>query len=315
MAGRASTGASAIRVRKYEPSRMPADATILFVGPRRTGKSTLVMDLLYHMRHKVFSTLVQTPTATTAEDLGKIIPWSCIHDDFNARQLETAISAQKQLVTTERKLAQKMGRKPERRILLVLLDDCMADPKNMKQKVIQDIFYNGRHYDMLFMNVQQYIMDMPNKLRANIDIVCCTYDNAPDNQERLWKYFFKTAFPALARFKAVYEKATKNFGALILDRTLRELPDSEKVFWYRAQCPAPSYRLGHISQWVMHCSYLRSRAEELRGNIAYISETVRGSDESAAAAASGGSAAAAGADGNSLRPSAMMDEDETLVVL
>jgi len=269
-------------LQRYDPTRMPADATILFVGPRRTGKSTLVLDLLYHVRHKIFSTLVQTPTATTAEELSKVIPWSCIHDDFDARQLERAVNAMKQLVNTERKLAHKMNRKPERRILLILLDDCMADPKNIKQKIIQDIFFNGRHYDLLFMNVQQYIMDMPAKLRTNIDIVACTYDNRPDNQERLWKYFFKSAFPRLERFKRVYEAATQNFGALILDGTLRGVPDEKKVFWYKAQCPAPSYRLGHVSQWVMHCSYVRSRAEELQSNIAYISETVRkaaGSEE------------------------------------
>jgi hypothetical protein len=297
-------------VQEYNPARMPADATILFVGPRRTGKSTLVLDLLYHLRHKIYSTLVQTPTATTAEELSKVIPWSCIHDDFCPRKLESAVNAMKQLVNTERKLAHKMGRKPERRILLILLDDCMADPKNIKQKIIQDIFFNGRHYDLLFMNVQQYIMDMPAKLRTNIDIVACTYDNRPDNQERLWKYFFKSAFPRLDRFKRVYEAATQNFGALILDGTLRGVPDHKKVFWYKAQCPAPVYRLGHVSQWVMHCSYVRSRAEELRGNIAYISETVRkaassgdGTAEEAAAearAAAMGSGGAGVGSGNAL---------------
>jgi hypothetical protein len=274
-ARRAAAEETMSEILRYDPTRMPADATILFVGPRRTGKSTLVMDMLYYLRHKIYATLVQTPTATTAEELSKIVPWSCIHDDFDARRLETAVNAMKQLVNTERKLAHKMGREPERRILLILLDDCMADSKNLKQKVIQDIFFNGRHYDLLFLNVQQYMMDMPAKLRTNIDIVVSTYDNRPDNQERLWKYFFKSAFPRLDKFKRVYEAATQNYGALILDGTLRGVPDHKKVFWYKAQCPAPSYRLGHVSQWFMHCSYLRSRSEQLRGNIAYISETVR----------------------------------------
>jgi hypothetical protein len=306
----AGSAAEVTTVQRYDPSRMPADATILFVGPRRTGKSTLVMDMLYYLRHKIYATLVQTPTATTAEELSKIVPWSCIHDDFCPRQLESAVNAMKQLVNTERKLAHKSGRKPERRMLLILLDDCMADPKNIKQKVIQDIFFNGRHYDLLFINVQQYMMDMPAKLRTNIDIVVSTYDNRPDNQERLWKYFFKSAFPRLDRFKRVYEAATQNFGALILDGTLRGVPDHKKVFWYKAQCPAPVYRLGHVSQWVMHCSYLRSRAEELRGNIAYISETVRkaaaGGDGTAEEAAAEARAVAAAGGGSSMAGDALV---------
>lgn len=254
---------------RYRPELMAPDATILFVGPRRTGKSTLVLDILYHLRQKIYAAVAQTPTTETAEELGKVIPWTCIHDDFDSGKLQTAVSAMKQLVKTERKLAPKMGRPAEKRILLVLLDDCMADQKNMKQKVIQDIFYNGRHNDMLFINVQQYIMDMPSKLRTNIDIIVSTYDQAPDSQERLWKYFFKTAFPKYERFRQVYEATTANFRAIVLDRTQR------KVFWYKAQHPAPVYRIGHPSVWVMHCKYLRSRAEELRGDIAYISETVR----------------------------------------
>lgn len=267
---------------RYHPELMNPDSTILFVGPRRTGKSTLVMDILFHIREKIYAAVCQTPTAETAEELGKVIPWSCIHDDFDSGKLQSAVNAMKQLVKTERQIAPKMGREPEKRILLVLLDDCMADQKNMKQKVIQDIFYNGRHYDLLFINVQQYIMDMPSKLRTNIDIIVSTYDQAPDSQERLWKYFFKTAFPRYEQFKKVYEATTADFRAIILDRTKR------KVYWYKAQHPSIwetsgyGQRLCHPSIWIMHCKYLRSRAEELRGSIAYISETVRKSTEDVA---------------------------------
>lgn len=234
------------------------------------------MDILYHIRDKVYAAVCQTPTTETAEELGKVIPWSCIHDDFDSAKLQSAVSAMKQLVKTERQVAPKMGRQPEKRILLVLLDDCMADQKNMKQKVIQDIFYNGRHYDLLFINVQQYIMDMPSKLRTNIDIIVSTYDQAPDSQERLWKYFFKTAFPRYEQFKRVYEATTADFRAIILDRTKR------KVYWYKAEpgiWETSGQRLCHPSIWIMHCKYLRSRAEELKGSIAYISETVRKSTE------------------------------------
>ena len=262
-------------LQRYDPRTMKPDATILFVGPRRTGKSTLVRDLLFYMQDKLFAAVAQTPTAETAEELAKILPSSCIHNDFDAAKLESAINAMKLLVQTERRVASRQGRQPQRRFLLVLLDDCMADAKNMKHKIIKDVFNNGRHYDLMFINVQQFIMDMPPGLRGNIDIVCCTYDAAPDNQERLWKYFFKTAFPKFERFKKAYATATSNFGALILDRTVRGATDDKKVFWYRAQHPAPIYRIGHKTFWIMHYRYASSRREELRENLAYISETVR----------------------------------------
>lgn len=286
-----SGGEPLVTLSRYRPDLMKPDATILFVGPRRTGKSTLVLDILYHLRQKIFAAIAQTPTEETAEELGKVLPWSCVHNDFDPARLGSAVNAMKQLVGTERRLAHKQGREPERRILLVLLDDCMADTKNMKHKIIQDIFYNGRHYDLLFINVQQYVMDMPSKLRTNIDIIVSTYDSAPDSQERLWKYFFKSAFPSYERFRKVYHAATSNFKAIILDRTIQGVPEHKKIFWYKAQHPAPVYRLGHKSQWIMHCKYLRSRAEELKGDIAFISETVRrladGNDDGGGGAGSG----------------------------
>lgn len=264
-----------MRIPRYDPSRMKPDATVLVVGPRRTGKSTLVLDLLFYLRRSIFGSVAQTPTCETAEELSKIIPWSCIHDDFDPVALERAVNAMKQLVSTDRKLAAKVGAELDRRILLVLLDDCMADSKNLKYKVIQDIFFNGRHYDLLFVNVMQFMMDMPPKFRTNTDIVICTYDSAPDNQERLWRYFFKTAYPRLDQFRRVYAAVTSDFRCIVLDRTLRGVPDEQKVFWYKARHPAPVYRLGDRSQWFLHCRYLRSRAEELKSSISYIVETTR----------------------------------------
>jgi hypothetical protein len=298
---------------RYRPELMNPDSTILFVGPRRTGKSTLVMDILYHMRHKIYAAVCQTPTTETAEELGKVIPWSCVHDDFDSVKLQTAVNAMTQLVKTERQVAPKMGRHPEKRILLVLLDDCMADQKNMKQKIIQDIFYNGRHYDLLFINVQQYIMDMPSKLRTNIDIIVSTYDQAPDSQERLWKYFFKTAFPRYDQFVRNYTKTTADFRAIILDRTKR------KVYWYKAQHPpvweteGQGQRLCHPSIWVMHCKYLRSRAEELKGDIAYISETVRKSTEDVTLEENRGAGAGMGAGAGTQSESAVIIDDHLII--
>jgi hypothetical protein len=275
---RATTNAapsSPIHIRRFQPHNMQPDATILFVGPRRSGKSTLVMDLLFWLRNHIHAAIAQTPTCETQQELGKVMPWSCVHDDFDDTSLTRAINAMRQLVDTERQIAAKDGRNPDKRILLVLLDDCMADSKNMRKKIIQDIFYNGRHYDIMFINVQQYIMDMPNKLRTNIDVIIATYDSTPDNQERLWKYFFKTAFPDEREFYRAYQKITSNYRAIVLDRTLRGVPDRERIFWYKAQYPRPQYRVGHISQWVLHCQYLKSRSDLLRNNIDFIHETVR----------------------------------------
>ena len=43
-----------LHITEYDPSTMPVDATVLIVGKRNTGKTTLTRDLLYHLRNKLF---------------------------------------------------------------------------------------------------------------------------------------------------------------------------------------------------------------------------------------------------------------------
>ena len=44
----ASQGGVNVNLRKFGMKTIPQDAVAVFIGRRRTGKSTLVRDLLYH---------------------------------------------------------------------------------------------------------------------------------------------------------------------------------------------------------------------------------------------------------------------------
>jgi GTP-binding protein EngB required for normal cell division len=44
----ANQGAVSVNLRKFQMKSIPQDAVCVFIGRRRTGKSTLVRDLLFH---------------------------------------------------------------------------------------------------------------------------------------------------------------------------------------------------------------------------------------------------------------------------
>ena len=51
-------GAMSVNLRKFDMKNIPQDAVAVFIGRRRTGKSTLVRDLLYHHQDMPLGTVI-----------------------------------------------------------------------------------------------------------------------------------------------------------------------------------------------------------------------------------------------------------------
>lgn len=62
-------GSEALKIRRFDPKVMPPDATVLLVGKRRTGKSTLLIDLMWNMRKKIDLVMGMNPT----EEASKVL--------------------------------------------------------------------------------------------------------------------------------------------------------------------------------------------------------------------------------------------------
>ena len=50
MSQKQNMAANTLKLKKFDMKNIPEDAVCIFIGRRRTGKSTLVRDLLYHHR-------------------------------------------------------------------------------------------------------------------------------------------------------------------------------------------------------------------------------------------------------------------------
>ncbi len=53
-----ATNAMSLNLRKFDMKTIPQDAVCVFIGRRRTGKSTLVRDLLYHHQNIPLGTVI-----------------------------------------------------------------------------------------------------------------------------------------------------------------------------------------------------------------------------------------------------------------
>jgi hypothetical protein len=171
-------GAYQLQLKKFNPATMPDNATCVFLGRRRTGKSTLVTDILWYKKH-LPAGVVMSATEDGNGHFRQFVPDLFIYNDFSRDAAEKLLERQKRL-----KAAGKYSP------VFFLMDDCMYDKTRMKEPIIREIFMNGRHYNIFFLFTAQYAMDVPPAIRGNIDYVFVLRENIRKNRENLYESFF-----------------------------------------------------------------------------------------------------------------------------
>ena len=252
-----------ISLSKFDPKRIErrrttgsGPATCVFIGKRGTGKSTLVKDILYHLR-KIPAGVVISATEDGNAYYSGFIPDILIHSEYKPEVVQQVINRQKKVI--------KGNSKNQENDVFVLLDDCMYDRRMIRDTNIRGIFMNGRHWRVTFLLTMQYCMDLPPDLRANIDYIFILRENIIQNQEKLYKNFFGI-FPQFSIFQDVMNTCTEGYDCLVLDNTSKSNNIQDCVFWYRAK-PERHFRIGSRELWNFNAKNYdkksKNRVEEL----------------------------------------------------
>lgn len=236
-----------LKIRKFDATTIKSDAVVLLIGKRGSGKTTLMKDLMYHMREKLDFGLAMSPTEETTESLSSFVPPSCIYNTFSSPALDVMLELQRQQV--------KSGRF---RNVYLLLDDCMYDKKIMAGVNTRQLFMNGRHRKIFFMNSVQYMMDMPAALRTQVDYVFALKENIIASREKLHKFFFGM-FEDFRDFNKVMNSCTQNYECIVLDNTCKTGELTDTIFWYKADPALPRFQLGRPVFWDLDRMYYKDR--------------------------------------------------------
>lgn len=218
-----------------------------------THNSFLVADLLYYMR-RIPSGVIMSGTQAGCDFFGKIFPSTFIYENYDPEKVEEIIKQQKRL-TKNKKL------KNVDKSTLLLLEDCMYDKKAMRSKNINALFYNGRHYKILFMLTMQYCMDIRPDLRSNIDYVFVLRENFINIRKKLYENFFGL-LPTFESFNEVMDVVTDNHGCLVLDNTSKSNKIEDCLFWYKAKFPMRKFKVGSNELWKFHDEHYKSDSDD-----------------------------------------------------
>ena len=236
-----------LQLRKFDPSKIDDCRIVVIIGKRGTGKSVLAKDILFHHKH-IPAGIVMSGTEEGNGWYSKFVPDSFIYHDFEKDVVENLIDRQKTLC--------KQGNATN---VFLVLDDCMYDPKMLKEKCMRSLFMNGRHFKIFMVITAQYMNDLPPAMRTQIDYVVVCREPIISNRKKLHENFF--GMVPFGYFCALLDKTTENYEALVLDNTVHTNNPEDCMFWYKARM-GMDFKMGASSFWKYHARHYNSKFDQ-----------------------------------------------------
>lgn len=233
------TSAGDFNIKKFDMSKMKDHKTVVIVGRRGTGKTTLITDIL-HAKRNLPAGIVVSGTEIGNDFYSQFVPKSFIYNAYDDEIVKRLIKRQMRLKQTKAKHSD----------CFLLLDDCLFDAKFLKSETMRFLFMNGRHFNLMLILSAQYLMDVPAAIRANSDYVFVFNDPIVNNRKRLYDHYYGI-FESFKVFEAVYKACTADFECLVLDNTQGSSNVEDSVFWYKAPIHKP-FKIGAPEYWAYH---------------------------------------------------------------
>lgn len=212
-----------ISIKAFDMKKIKKDSIVVLLGKRNTGKSFLTKDILYHKKDIPLGVVVSR-TDHLVHFYDKFIPPMFIYNRYEPENID-------KLFKRQEKANKESWKDP---YAFLLFDDCLSDAKNWgKDERIKEIFFNGRHYKLLFILTMQAPMGITPDLRTNIDFTFILKNNNSNDREKIYKNY-AGVFPTREIFDKVLDACTEDYHCLVIDNTTHSNNIEDQVFIYKA---------------------------------------------------------------------------------
>ena len=240
-------------------AQIPEDAVCIFIGRRRTGKSTLVRDLLFHHQEMPLGTVI-SGTEESNSFYGKMIPPLFIHGEFSPMILANFVKRQKMIMGRIQREQQGGGKSRLDPRSFMILDDCMYDDSWTHDKNIRYLFMNGRWLKVFFIITMQYPLGIQPALRTNVDFVFILREPYANNRKRIFENY-ASAFPSFEFFCQIMDQCTQNYECVVINNNTQSNKLEDAVFWYKAEMHG-DFRIGAPEFWAHSAAMAKEKGED-----------------------------------------------------
>jgi hypothetical protein len=224
-------GDKSLPIREFHLEWLTGNPAICMIAKRGSGKSWVCRALLKHFAYLPGGIII-APTDKMNCFYGKFFPQLYIHYKYESEILERVLYRQESMI---RKCVEKysQNKKVDPRAFLIM-DDCLASKGTwMNDAPIMDIFFNGRHYQLLFILTMQFPLGIKPELRCNFDYIFLLAEDFYSNQKRLYDHY-AGMFPSFEFFRQVFGQVTDDYGCLVIVNRGAKKDLLDKVFFYKA---------------------------------------------------------------------------------
>lgn len=245
-----------LELKKFDMHKIKNDSVCCFIAPRNSGKSILIKDLLYH-HQDIPAGLVISKTDKLCHYYDKFIPPILIHDRYKPELLD-------KLFERQQKGIEEKWKNP---YCFLIFDDTLSEANSWKKdERVNEIFYNGRHYKILFLLTMQAPMGIPPGLRCNIDFTFILRNTNSKSRKDLYENY-AGMFPTKEIFEKVLDSCTEDYNCLVIDNTTKSNKLEDQVFYYKAKVwNDDSFRMCNETFWTMKKKENGSKSSDVKNS-------------------------------------------------
>ena len=248
-----------LHLKKFNLDQIGDDKTVVLISSRGGGKSTVIVDLLYHKRDFPIGTVI-CPTEGSNGSFGRHVPKLFIHTEYSPQLIENVLRRQQKIIKRMEKERQLYGRTSIDPRAFLIMDDMMFDDNWKKDKNVKYIYANGRHEKLLFIVSLQYLKGIPPMFRTNCDYVFIFRESIVANRKLIYDNF-AGMFPTYEIFDSVMTQCTENYECLVIDKTTKSNKLEDQVYWYKAELH-DDFKVGCREFWLMNNEYAKDSDDE-----------------------------------------------------
>jgi hypothetical protein len=238
----------ALRLSKFNMALIPDDSVVLFIGRRRTGKTSLIKDLLWYKQKFPIGTVINCTGSYTG-----VVPSLFIHEEFDSRIISNLLKRQDTITKHIQREKELSGSSAVDRRAFICMDDCLYDNKWINDKYVRSLFMNGRHYGLLYILAIQYVMGIPPVLRGQVDYVFILREEMFSARKRIYEQF-ASIFPTFEIFSQIMDQCTEDYSCLVIYNGSKTNRIEDCVFWYKAESHE-DFKIGSRELWIRSAEY------------------------------------------------------------
>lgn len=191
---------------------------IAVIGPKLSGKTTLMKDILSHLAGSVHVALLCSP----GEVYRDVEEKAWISQSYDPEVVERFVDiARSRHASTPRKL--------------LVLDDCFQTRESLDlDKNVRWLFLNGRHIKATTILALQDASVLSPVMRGNLDFAFLLREPDIDKRRFLFAHYAEF-FPSFDAFCQVFDQCTTDNECLVIDMgaAARSNKLEDQVLWYR----------------------------------------------------------------------------------